>query len=434
MKRFGKENLAVLQGEKEGFFYDAVTNSVFKTTLENVKIAKEMQEKAETDESVAAEFEQFFQEYMDGKPEIQLGHENGFETKHLAKLTMMMATTCNLRCKYCYAHYGEYSGYEQKIMSREEAISYLEALNERFHQIDRIQFFGGEPLLAIDAIDAVCEKADKMVKEGLLEKIPQYTMITNLTLIDKRALNVIQKNNIRLTVSLDGPAEINDQLRIDSAGKGTFETISRNIQLCRGQINAFEATFTRLHEQAGFTMESLREYIAKTFEISELLIYICPALGTDQNICFGQDEAKKARLGFEQLDFDNIACLYGLKPENQNDLLCTAGYNSIAVMPNGDLYPCHFYALDRQFCMGKYERENGFQNMDGDIDRVQSLLRPVNKTSHKECKECWARNICHRCPAELLVAGSQQMIDFECDSRKSNWNTLLTTGLEKYTK
>ena len=60
-------------------------------------------------------------------------------------------------------------------------------------------------------------------KKRLITKIPDYTMVTNGVLIDEKMAKIIAKHNIRLTISIDGPSEIHDILRLDKNGNGTFE-------------------------------------------------------------------------------------------------------------------------------------------------------------------------------------------------------------------
>ena len=268
------------------------------------------------------------------------------------------------------------------------------------------------------------------MQNGSLKIRPHYTMITNLTLLDNKALTIIQKNDIDLTVSLDGPAEINDQLRVDSSGAGSYDMVCKAIEKCKDNIVGIEATFTKLHEQQGWTMGGLRSSLASTFQIKEDMIYVCPATG-DKDYCFAPEEAKSRRLKINGLDSGSIHCLHALNPMSQSDLLCNAGYTVIALLPNGDLYPCHFYALDRSYCIGTYDSQ-GYQNIANQLSLIRKRLSLINKFSHNECKNCWARNICHRCPAELLIVHPQRGIDFQCTERRESMKRHLIEGLETF--
>ena len=53
--------------------------------------------------------------------------------------------------------------------------------------------------------------------------MPKFTMVSNATLIDEKMAKIIAKYQIRVTVSVDGPQQVNDCLRIDRAGSSAAE-------------------------------------------------------------------------------------------------------------------------------------------------------------------------------------------------------------------
>lgn len=427
--RFSEKNLIVLNGQKRSYIYDAPSNKIFATTLDEGLIIQQSQAKGLSEKDV----ENSLSSIVASEDEYTPSHRDFLVDHKLLKLTMLVATDCNLRCKYCYANHGDYYGYSKSVMKPETAISYIEHLQEYFSEIGRIQFFGGEPLLGIDAIEAVCNYfREKEIKKEISHR-PKYTMITNLTLLSQKAIDVIRENDISLTVSIDGPEPVNDFSRIDAKGNGTYKTIVRNIDVCREQIKAFEATYTKYHAKSGMTMEDVKNYIARTFKIDKALIYVCAAIGDNPEVCFSSDEARSITLGMEEAETNETAAALLLKKENQSNLLCNAGYVMLAVMPNGDLYPCHMYALDKSFRMGTFG-ENGYSDLRDSVYRVRNLLKEADKFSHTECKECWARNFCHRCPAELLIMNPNRRINFECEERKEHYKRNLINCLDKRIK
>ena len=72
----------------------------------------------------------------------------------LRRLTINIANTCNLACRYCYAVGGNYA-LPEALMSGERAAELVgEAL--RLWDVETLMFFGGEPSLNPDAIAEVC--------------------------------------------------------------------------------------------------------------------------------------------------------------------------------------------------------------------------------------------------------------------------------------
>jgi uncharacterized protein len=88
---------------------------------------------------------------------------------------------------------------------------------------------GGEPLFAgIDFYRRVIEYEADWSGE---EKKVFNSIQTNGTLIDERWATFFSVNNFAVGVSLDGPSEFHDQLRIHHGGKGSFEETIKAIRL-----------------------------------------------------------------------------------------------------------------------------------------------------------------------------------------------------------
>ena len=93
-------------------------------------------------------------------------------------------------------------------------------------------FHGGEPLLfpkrRFDAflkkLRAVEERTGCMIKRGVT---------TNAILVDDEWIGLFKEHDISVTVSLDGPAEINDKFRVDFKGRGTLAQTLEGLALLR---------------------------------------------------------------------------------------------------------------------------------------------------------------------------------------------------------
>ena len=115
---------------------------------------------------------------------------------------------CTLRCKHCFV-YREGNPNDQKDeMETPRMLKKLEALKRR-HGIQAMLWMGGEPLLRPDVL-----------QDGV-NLFSQNTVTTNGTLAP------LELPNCTYVISVDGPPDVNDEIR----GKGTFkkvmETLSR---------------------------------------------------------------------------------------------------------------------------------------------------------------------------------------------------------------
>lgn len=408
MNRFSELNLHIVYDNDKALIYDVPTSTAFKTTAKIGQYFSLLQREYDENHPEYVAMTNFMKKHLVGKIEAIPTHPNCFADGHLSKLTIIVSNKCNLRCKYCYAKYGEFDGYENVVMTPEQAKLYLRGLIiNRFSKVDHVQFFGGEPLLGINTIEAICKEFSCLVDKGMLDNIPQYTMITNLTIMNESIKDIIIKNNITLTVSIDGPKEINDALRVYPNGTGTYDIVSKNISMCAPMVKAIESTYTRIHEQGGWSPEDLKNYISKRFDIPRETTMVIYATGKE-DVCFDEFTNNSPNIKSNELDLDNVHILRALKPSYQSDLLCNAGYNTLALMPNGDLYPCHMYALNKSFLMGTYDssKTNVYDDIEILTQSTRQMMNCVNKQNHKDCCFCWARNICHKCPAVQLISNN----------------------------
>ena len=83
-----------------------------------------------------------------------------------------------------------------------------------------ITLFGGEPLLNKRVFPFVMEYSQELARKT--GKSVHYTMTTNGTLLDERAIEYIKRHNFGLMVSLDGPPSVQDEQRPTRSGSGSF--------------------------------------------------------------------------------------------------------------------------------------------------------------------------------------------------------------------
>lgn len=182
----------------------------------------------------------------------------------LGRLTINIANACNLWCSYCYADHGQYHA-PSSLMAPEMAVNIVERCLRFYPVIRSLQFFGGEPLLNVDAMEAVAE----YLAERFGDKRPQLVATTNGTVLNDRIADLLVKYGMSLTVSLDGPREIHDHLRPAKSLRSSHETARRNIDTLRqrGVELDIECTFTSAHVRNGISVVNLMDYFHDELEI-----------------------------------------------------------------------------------------------------------------------------------------------------------------------
>ena len=338
------------------------------------------------------------------------------ERKVLNRLEIVIANDCNLRCRYCYAHSGTY-GMKIQRMSPEMARQYLtRLLVKQYSLVNVVTFFGGEPMLRPDTIQAVCDFFHENVEKGVFEHLPTFLMVSNGTLIDKHIVELIHRYNIRVTISIDGPREINDLLRVDAEGKGVFDRISRGIKLLEDAgipPIMLEATYTEKHNAMGYTKEDIQDFLKKKFHVRNVVVADCCG-DTDQSLAYIDKDAHIEN-NEEKLYCDINYTKLCLKQRAISDIGCDVCYGAITLLPNGELYPCHFFVNHKEYKIAEYVKGDfDFSN----YENVLSKFKAIQKSKNPKCSNCWAKPVCHSCPAQQLIENDDEGIEASCRTRK----------------
>ena len=174
--------------------------------------------------------------------------------KHL-ELTVMPTERCNFRCVYCYE---DFSIGKMKAPVR-EGIKNLIAKRVDRHGLDYLDlsWFGGEPLLAKDVIFEICESVVKHYHSGGIGALGGE-MTTNGYLLDHATLaTLVELQQKRYQITLDGDESEHNQTRRSASGKGTFDKIWSNI-VAAHRSNLDFNILLRLHIMPGNSESLLR--------------------------------------------------------------------------------------------------------------------------------------------------------------------------------
>lgn len=321
-------------------------------------------------------------------------------------LCLHVAHDCNLRCKYCFASTGDF-GTGRKIMDFEtakKAIDFVVARSGGRRNIE-VDFFGGEPLMAMDTVRRTVDYARGLeVEKG---KHFRFTITTNGVLLDDENIAYINREMDNVVLSLDGRKEVNDRMRRSAGDTGSYDRIVPRFQkLVAGRGDK-------------------DYYVRGTY--------------THYNTDFAEDVAHMADLGFEQISVEPVvgeaSDEYTLTPEDltraekEYDRLvalmekrgdfhffhfnvdlaqgpcvikrmrgCGAGCEYVAVTPEGDIYPCHQFVGNPEYRMGSVH--------DGSFNfGISDVFAGLNIYSREDCRNCWARFYCSGgCSASNLQA------------------------------
>jgi len=284
-----------------------------------------------------------------------------------------------------------------------------------FGAVDQVLFFGGEPCLNIQAIQAACEYWNILHQTKRIPFLPVLGMVSNGTIINRDLIHLINEYSIHVTISLDGPPEVNDLLRVFTNGQGTFHKVAHNILLLQeategAQPRKIEVTYTREHVRQNISAADLWKYFNQEFGIND--IYIVPVtlpLGT--SLC---DELGLYNRPFPFKAIDDIfptitdswssdhpqqfGLIYDyvvrLAKRTYSPSFCGVGTASLTIDVNGDIYPCYILMED-ELWMGNIQDPEVFSK--SPCTTIAQRFLAHNKDSCQPCQRCWARAFCQLC-------------------------------------
>lgn len=313
-------------------------------------------------------------------------------------LCLNIAHDCNLRCKYCFAGQGGY-GKWRELMSFDvarRAVDFLIA-HSGPRQHCEIDFFGGEPLMNFPTVQRTVEYIRKMEKKH--GKIFKLTLTTNGMLLDERKVQYFNDNHISLVLSLDGRQEVHDDMRPGVGGEGTYQRIRDNLSYAVTHRNGEEyyvrGTFTS--KNLDFTTDVL-DMVDQGFD--ELSME--PVVGEDDEFAIRKEHLPQIFAEYEKLaraylqryregrpfTFFHFNMDLYRGPCIQKRLRgCGAGHEYMAVVPNGDIYPCHQFVGRDGYVIGNVK--TGLRDMDS-----PRAFRENHVLRKDACKGCWAKFYC----------------------------------------
>ncbi len=313
-------------------------------------------------------------------------------------LVLLLTEACNLHCAYCYR--GDPSGMQYMPRDIAEAGIRLAASSGLpFH----VQMTGGEPTLEPGLIERVA---------GLIRKEAWPATIgiqTNGTLLDRSIIRIFKKYDIQVGVSLDGPPSIQETLR------GKAYATMKGLKLLSDEGVGFRVTAV-ITDKNVMTLEKLA-----------LLLSFFPSargLGLDllvrkgralKDNCASHPSPQELRDGLKMLmqalswvnenrsqpiELRELTLLKLSAERGNLFAFCHACKGeSMAVHPDGTVYPCSQTVGDPDFALGTIDA----------LDRTRIPRLGDYRLEGEDCKTCALSGFCPGdCPSRLYYNGIQK--------------------------
>ena len=272
------------------------------------------------------------------------------------RLVFQTCYTCNLACKYCMVqkHFVENDGpVKMDMKMAQRAVHMLTP--------DGVGFFGGEPFMNWDFVQEFMTWFDQVQEP----KIPTYSITTNGCLIVKEKVAELQRHNVNFVFSLDGPAMIHNELRVNHAGIGSYDAAMTGLTLLKeggyGKKITLRATFSpetsHLLERTKFLNELVYRGYASHVSVEPAYLTESTCINREQ-LSYAVDDrtADLMRDEYMQVAVWMVAEVKAGRRPSLHHLTktierllyklpalseCGAGMGYLSVDPRGDVFACH---------------------------------------------------------------------------------------------
>jgi uncharacterized protein len=262
-----------------------------------------------------------------------------------------------------------------------------------------ITFFGGETLMNFPLLkNVVAFATERAAAQG---KSIDFSLTTNATLLTPAIIAFLSDNRIGVTVSMDGPKEMQDKFRVFSNGKGSYDImapkvreliqnhrtrpITARVTLTSGVSDVIRI-YRHLKDDLGFheigfapvTTSPDRLYAINERGMDSVL---------DQFQTLAQEWMEFALRG-EMHGFSNVSDTVAELVQGVNKSHpCGAALGLVGVGPSGDIAPCHRFVDSDTHSLG---------NIATGIDREkqQDFLGRGHIDTKYDCHTCFARPLC----------------------------------------
>jgi uncharacterized protein len=324
----------------------------------------------------------------------------------LSTMVLNVTNKCNLACAYCY-EYGEdkivdtENGRKPKFMSEETAREAVEFMLRESGSSPRahLTFFGGETLLNFPVLRKTVAYARQRGAE--LNKVVDFSLTTNATLLRPEIVEFLVENEIGVTISIDGPKEMQDRFRVFHDGSGSYEAVMPKVKdlLARHRSRPIGARVTLTRQ----TLDVRRIYRHLTEEIGFAEVGFAPVTTAgDRDYAIGDAGFDTLLSQFRDLAGDFLAAALHNRHHGFSNVKetveeihkgvskaypCGAGLGLMGVATDGDVNLCHRFAGSDEHKLGTVR--------DG-VDRTaqHAFLERHHLDDKPVCQTCWARPLC----------------------------------------
>ena len=350
----------------------------------------------------------------------------------IREMWLILAQSCNMSCQYCVVE-GNVEDPERRVyggrrelrmiadhpekastdmMSPEIAEAAVHKFSRFLHEsrplTPRVTLYGGEPLLNIQTIMHVVPLIRDISYPGQPRPNPvQVLVITNGQIYEEELTTFFRKHSVSVSISLDGMKHHHDAVRVNHAGRGTFDQAVKSLK--RYQAAGLRTGIcTTIGTHNVNHLPEIADYFAKEFNVPvEFEVpFDIPMNGGNKFYLPMKDAAAKALEAYTRLREKGL--IEGLAIRRMIQVArgefhhrdCSAVGGQWVVAPDGMIGPCHSLVGERTYFSGDV-RKDDCDPFTQETFREWWKRMPINMP---DCHGCSAIAICGGgCPYNALI-------------------------------
>ena len=353
----------------------------------------------------------------------------------LRMITFNVTEECSYRCSYCiysgnYENVRTHSRKRIRFNTAKKTIDYLvqwishKKRKLKYNSVN-IGFYGGEPLLEIHLIEKIMAYTQKRFRDKELRDkfVAKFSMTTNGYLLEGNILELMVKYNVTLDISLDGPKEEHDKFRVTRGGKGTWDTIMKNLKEIRLKYPGFYennvkflCTLHPLHDFARIDdfFSDTRNHIAVDTVIANSVSLEALKESIKTKI-LAHMKKQESFLLYKMMSnrLDSRLKYKEISDNTKFTAICMPGEWKLFIDTEGRFHFCEKIKTD--FSIGNVD--NGF-----DFDKIRQIYRAWSELVIKNrCWECSVWSFCNVCLAHIR---NDNEIEIDCGSKRNDITVL----------
>ena len=312
-------------------------------------------------------------------------------SNNMLEITISLTKKCNFNCTYCYE---KKDNCTMNIKTIDNLVKLIKILMRNKKTL-KVNWFGGEPLIEKNLLEALSRELIKYCREN--KKLYFSTMTTNGYLLDTNTLKLLMKLKVySFQITIDGTKKTHNTLRPLSNGGETYDKILINLKEISKKI---KSPMLRILYRCNFTSDSWNDYKSVIEEYCknflddnrfDFLPMIVNDWGGEKVKSIKNDIISKEKFSQLEKNVNNELFKKGYDKNNYYNQLeeleirsnCQYFINdNFSVEPNGDIYKCTVLLKNR------------IGNVNENIDYKKMK---VNMDKFKNCTECVFYGMCNQ--------------------------------------